>query len=83
MTPNVRRWARGAIGACISGGAMGVGAVSLAVYKDPKDWGDVGHGLLVFVSMFIFAALVSLAKYLYMHPLWDGEDSPERRGTGQ
>lgn len=62
MTPQAKRWTTGVIGAIISGGASGLTGFA------------VGVTTRQLVALTLIPALVSLGKYLKMHPL-PGVDS--------
>lgn len=65
-------WLLGLIGAFISGGSGAVGASIGAIVVDPNTFNLHGHGLVdvleVAGTAFVISAVVSLAKYLQLHP---------------
>lgn len=64
-------WWRGLIGAFVSGGAGAIGGATGGIMLDPAKFNlDVGLGMtfkLMGVA-FIISAVVSLAKFLQLHP---------------
>jgi hypothetical protein len=80
-TPNGNRWARGLIGAFISGGAAAVTASATVIMTDPKDWSSFGQVIKLMTITFCVPGMISLFKYLAMHPLWDGVDD-RKPGNG-
>ena len=83
MTINGKRWIAGLVGAAISGGAAAVTASATVIAMDPKDWGTFHSALRLFAFTFAIPALISLMKYLQMHPVPDDwADMPDKRGNG-
>jgi hypothetical protein len=68
-----RTWARGIIGAIISGGAGGVGGSLGAMATDPEHFNPAmgGYEHLIVLAKWAFAisALISLAKFLQTQPI--------------
>lgn len=59
-------WLRGAVGACVSGGAASIASGFAANIADPA------HDISIFKVMWItfaVSAIISLAKYLQMNPV--------------
>jgi hypothetical protein len=69
-------WIRGLFGALISGGAGAVGAGFGASILDPGHDLVGGRLLALIGSSFLFSGIVSLAKYLQMHPVPEEKPQP-------
>lgn len=69
-------WARGLVGAFISGGAGAIGASIGVTTLDPSH--DIaGTRLLGVIGIaFLTSGIVSLGKYLQQHPVPDNEPNP-------
>ena len=72
-----RGWILGVWGALVSGGAGAIGGGFGAMVADPShDFtvgapGGIHHLLLVMGVAFLFSGIVSLAKFLQIHPVPD------------
>jgi hypothetical protein len=68
-------WVRGFVGAIVSGGAGAVSSGSGGVILDPDKFnvtqGGLGHLLLLMGICFTFSGVISLAKFLQLHPVPD------------
>ena len=69
-------WVRGVLGAIISGGAATVGGGFAAVVTSPSGDFTPGQGgtvhLLTLMGLaFLFSGIISLAKFLQLHPVPD------------
>jgi len=69
-------WVRGIFGAIISGGAAAVGGGFAAVVTSPSGDFTPGQGgtvhLLTLMGLaFLFSGIISLAKFLQLHPVPD------------
>lgn len=82
MANNGKRWLVGVAGAFISGGATSISAGFASTIIDPKDFNlaqGLGHTLKLVACTFVVAGMVSLSKYLALHPVPDSWDGSERR----
>jgi len=68
-------WVRGIFGAIISGGAGAIGVCYGSIVIDPEKFnptqGGLGHLLSLMGIVFVFSGIVSLAKFLQLHPVPD------------
>jgi len=69
-------WVRGVLGAIISGGAAAVGGGFAAVVTSPSGdftpgQGGTMHLLTLMGVAFLFSGIISLAKFLQLHPVPD------------
>jgi len=75
-------WTAGIVGSIISGGAGALSGGMGSMIVDPKDF-NIHEGLHKVLQLAAITALmpavVSLAKYLNLHPIPDGWDGQERR----
>src|SRR5208337_4832109 len=68
-------WVRGVAGAFISGGAAAVGGGFGSIVADPEHFnvvnGGFKHVMVVMGIAFLFSAIISLMKFLQLHPVPD------------
>lgn len=68
-------WVRGFIGALVSGGAGAVSSGFGGIILDPQQFnvtqGGFGHLMELMGITFAFSAVISLAKFLQVHPVPD------------
>lgn len=78
-------WTAGVIGSFISGaaGAVSSGLGGMIVAPDKFNLGDGFHKLLQLAAFgILIPGIVSLAKYLNLHPIPQGWDGQDRRTSG-
>lgn len=72
---DLKGWMLGSVGALISGGAGAIGGGFGAMVEDPEHFNVGGgglHHLLVMMGItFLISGIISLAKFLQVHPVPD------------